>query len=130
MTYDPPCKVLIDTILFFGCGTSYHAGCILQNVYLQYGCFQEVQCFDASHYDPIYKSKSKRICGIFISQSEETMDLLTILESFHERHMTLGITNGIESQLLQFTHESVHLNIGKERVSPLSNHLVPKSSQV
>ena len=105
----------LDSIAFFGCGTSFHACCILQYFFLTYGEFRSVQCFDASDFHWMYLGPYRPCLGIFLSQSGETRDLLNVLEEFNQKHLSLGITNGIDSQLSVLSHGGVYLNVGKEK---------------
>jgi glucosamine--fructose-6-phosphate aminotransferase (isomerizing) len=108
-------KLHTDNIAFFGCGTSYHACCILQYFFLKYGHFKIVQCFDASNFDFLYLYKFFPIIGIFLSQSGETMDILKIIEKFNLKNISIGLTNVVDSQLSSLTSGGLYLNIGKER---------------
>jgi len=107
---------LINTtnVYLFGCGTSYHSALILQNIFLEYGGFDLVLAFDASEFDLIYLPKhTGKECGIFISQSGETRDLLKIHKEFS--FQTLGIVNVVDSYLSNVTDAGLYTNIGKER---------------
>lgn len=75
---------LVKNIYFFGCGTSYHASLILQNLFLEYGNFDSVIAFDACDFEEMYLPRcvSEQSSGIFISQSGETRDLLKIHADF------------------------------------------------
>jgi glucosamine--fructose-6-phosphate aminotransferase (isomerizing) len=106
----------IDHIYFFGCGTSYHSSLLLQYLFLELGEFDTVLAFDASEFETIYLPKtSNKQCGIFISQSGETRDLLKIHKEFSHNHFTLGITNVVDSFLSTVTDAGLYTNIGKEK---------------
>ena len=105
----------IKNICFIGCGTSYHVCLILQYLYLQSGHFNQVLAFDASDFDIMYLPDDV-FCGVFISQSGETLDLLNAHALFKEKHsMTLSIVNVIDSYLTTITSASVYTHIGKEK---------------
>jgi len=109
--------ILVKNIYFFGCGTSYHASLILQNLFLEYGHFDSVIAFDACDFEQMYLPRrvSEQSSGIFISQSGETRDLLKIHADFSERFITLGIINVVDSYLASMTDGGVYTNIGKEK---------------
>jgi glucosamine--fructose-6-phosphate aminotransferase (isomerizing) len=108
---------LVKNIYLFGCGTSYHSCLILQNLFLEYGHFDSVISFDACDFEEMYlpRHNSEQSCGIFISQSGETRDLLKIHSSFAERFVTLGIINVVDSYLASVTDGGFYTNIGKEK---------------
>jgi len=106
---------------FLGCGTSYHAALVLQYFFIRYGCFESVQCHDASDFDTSYlpRSMDASTCLIYLSQSGETRDLLKIhdevLACGGALPVTLGIINVVDSVLSSFTDAGAYTNIGKER---------------
>ena len=110
---------IIKNIYLFGCGTSYHSCLILQYFCLIYLNFDSINVYDASDFDPIYLSKSNvNNCGIFLSQSGETRDILVTHEHFlksDESNITLGITNVADSYLSNITNAGLFTNIGKEK---------------
>lgn len=107
----------IKNVYFFGCGTSYHACLLLQHLFLEYTDFDIVLAFDASDFNSIYLPKilNKEHCGIFISQSGETRDLIKIHNDISQNFCTLGITNVIDSYLSTVTDAGLYTNIGKEK---------------
>jgi len=108
---------LVKNIYLFGCGTSYHSSLVLQNLFLEYGNFDSVIAFDACDFEEMYlpKCDSSKTCGIFISQSGETRDLLKIHADFSEKYKSLGIVNVVDSYLASVTDGGVYTNIGKEK---------------
>lgn len=113
----------IKNLFIFGCGTSYHSSLILQYYFLKYLKFSNVFAFDASDFDSIYLPTNTNIddklnCGLFLSQSGETYDLIVCHSKFKKKYRnakTLGITNVIDSHLSTITCAGLYTNVGKEK---------------
>jgi len=106
-------------LLLFGCGTSYHACRILQHLFLRHLSFDHILVFDASDFDPVYLPRiASAQCGIFLSQSGETRDLIVALQHFRENnshHVALGVTNTVDSMLSTLTDAGLYTNAGREK---------------
>lgn len=107
------------SVLFFGCGTSHHACLILQHFFLTFLDFENVLVFDASDFHPIFLPRSAAMrCGIFLSQSGETRDLIVAHRHFVDHnvhHVALGATNTVDSVLSTLTDAGLYTNAGREK---------------
>jgi len=107
------------SMLFFGCGTSNHACLILQHYFLTHLDFENVLVFDASDFNPLFLPRSSAMqCGVFLSQSGETRDLIVAHQHFMEHgahHVTLGVTNTVDSVLSTITDAGLYTNAGREK---------------
>lgn len=91
-------------IYFIGCGTSYHA-CLVGSVYFAQMAKRAVIPVLAPQFIPQYlPAVNSEDVGIFVSQSGETKDVLTALQSAQAAGMTcFGFVNVIGSTLTRAT---------------------------
>lgn len=113
-----PSEPLPKNIYLFGCGSSFHACLMLEYLYHESGLFENVHALDTAQTESIYFSSKKPSTGVFLSQSGETKDTLTILEEWKKCESTrfsVGITNVVDSCLSVETECGVYMNVGKEK---------------
>ena len=102
------------TIMFIGCGTSYHAALAVRPLFEQYTnkrIFVEVASDFNDRKPVIFRDD---IC-VFLSQSGETADTLVSLEHcLKAGAFCIGINNTPGSSISRQTHCGIHLNAGVE----------------
>ncbi len=101
-----------DKVFILACGTSHHAGLVGRSMLLREGLF--VQSVIASEFDMIGSIDPKTFV-IAISQSGETMDVVTALKKAKDRGAKIGaITNSSHSTIERLSDVSLNLLAGQE----------------
>lgn len=105
-------------MLIIGCGSSLYAGQFVAWIFKRLGCFNTIQCIEASEFQLIDIPKD-RSGAIFISQSGETADIYKCLKmSKNEGLFTIGVINTVGSLIANNVHCGVYLNCGREVAVP------------
>lgn len=101
-----------DEVFIVACGTSHHAGLIGRSLLLKGG--KNVNSIIASEFDNINAVGSNSFV-IAISQSGETMDVLTVLKQAKQRGAKIGaITNSTYSSIERLSDVSLNILAGQE----------------
>ena len=91
----------VDSFVFVGCGTAYHA-CLIAKYYFEKYTDIDASCEYASELRYKKISSKKRSIYIFISQSGETMDTLMALKYVKSKgYNTIVVTNSLESTMVR-----------------------------
>ena len=102
-----------EKIIFCGCGTAYHAGLYGKTVFervLGIPC----ECVVASEFDEV-RFLSKKVVGIFITQSGETADTVLALKRCKAQGAkTIALTNVAASSISFEADETLYLGAGAE----------------
>ena len=100
-------------IVIIGCGSSYNVG-NLGKIFIEKNSKISVSVFRPSEYFPVSDNKNRLF--IFISQSGETADVCSLLES-NQLHFknSLSIVNNNDSRLVRDTSMSINLDAGIEK---------------
>ena len=105
----------IEHLILLGCGTSYHAGLWVVQLFKSLDIFVTVQIYDGaefSHKDIIRNGKT---ATILLSQSGETKDLHRCIDITNEYDiMKIGIVNVVDSMIARETDCGIYLNAGRE----------------
>ena len=101
-----------DQVFIVACGTSYHAGMVGRSMLLKEGL--NVHCTVASEFDNICAVNHNSFV-IAISQSGETMDVVTVLKQCQDRGAKVGaITNSPYSTIERLSDVSLNILAGQE----------------
>ncbi len=101
-----------EKVLIVACGTSHHAGLVGRSMLLKQGL--NVQSIIASEFDTISTVDSKTFI-IAISQSGETMDVVTVLKKAKDHGARIGaITNSAYSTIERLSDVSINILAGPE----------------
>ena len=103
---------ILEHVLILGCGTSYHAGLLLQHYIKELtGINTTVQL--ASDLD--LRCVSKRTLVVAISQSGETADTLNALKECKKQgYRTFGIVNVVGSTIAREVESGIYIHAGPE----------------
>lgn len=104
-----------ENLILLGCGTSYHSGLNVSQVFKKISGFSNVSVFDGGDFTNNDIPKNGKTCVIFISQSGETKDLhrcIKIVENFNVT--TIGVVNVVDSLISREVDCGVYLNAGRE----------------
>ncbi|MFL0250260.1 SIS domain-containing protein [Clostridium neuense] len=114
----------IKKVIFFGSGTSYNASIIAAHY------FKQILGIDAvGHYPTVFKNyekadwtgtlKKEEILCVGISQSGTSRSTVDVMESLRQQgHITLALTENVESEITKHVDNVVHLLCGKELTPP------------
>ena len=117
----------IKRIIFFGCGTSYHANLVAKE-FIEHHFFKlldkyeiDIYTYDASGFDPskLRNLKYGNTLFIFSSQSGETIDLYHIIcklkELFRRKNVFyIGVVNVPGSLITEMVDYPIYIKAGKE----------------
>jgi len=102
-----------ENIDVVACGTSYHAGLVLQ-ILLSKHLKKRAQSYIASEYT-FTANPDKKTLVIAISQSGETADTMQALKFAKKNEAKIiSLTNVIESSITRLSNEVIYLNAGPE----------------
>jgi len=108
-------------LYILGCGSSFYAGLLAENIYRKLGIFKFINVIDAGEFNSSYleliDNPDKDLLVIYISQSGETRDLIVASEicyKYNSNIKTIGIINVIGSLLSTKTNYNIYTNCGKE----------------
>lgn len=105
---------LADRIYIVACGTSLYAGTV-SKYFFERLCKIPVELCIASEVAYNMPLLSKNPYFIFISQSGETADCITVLKKCKKRNLhTLAITNSLNSSIDHLADDVLHIFAGKE----------------
>ncbi len=98
---------MADRVVFVSCGTSYHASLIGASVLRKRG--YDVYNIVASEFDSFYKVDQHTFV-IAISQSGETMDVVTVIKEARRKGASVGSIVNVPYSTIQ-RHSDVYINI-------------------
>ena len=102
-----------NEINIIGCGSSYNAG-LLAKAFLEKNSNIPTSVYRPSEFNFFLNNKNKLF--IFISQSGETADICSLIESKKEFFSnSLSIVNNDDSRLVRESKYNINLNVGLER---------------
>lgn len=130
MRINPPNKVILNglkekmsdilkcrKVVLFGCGTSYHAGCVGAYLLRKMKCFDHSESFVASEFENdihVDKNMEGALC-IYLSQSGETKDLVDVLNDLKDTDaVNISIVNMVNSLIARTTGCGVYVNASRE----------------
>ena len=107
----------IKYILFFGCGTSYHAT-LLTKYYFNNDNINII-IIDACEFNksdiPKINNKNEKILSVFCSQSGETIDIVNCINICKNKNcITFGIINVVDSLISKLVDCGIYINAGRE----------------
>lgn len=103
-------------VILFGCGTSFHAGCVGSYLFRLLKCFDHAEAIIASEFEPeLYTNLDDTLC-IYLSQSGETKDLVDALNciSSNTKAVNISIINVVNSLIARMTGCGVYVNASRE----------------
>ena len=105
----------IDHLILLGCGTSFHSGLWVQELFKQLDIFVTVSIFDGADFES-HSIPKKGVSGAtLISQSGETKDLHRCIQIIEDNNMiSIGVVNVTDSYIARETNCGVYLNAGRE----------------
>jgi len=105
----------IDHIILLGCGTSFHSGLWVLDIFKSLDIFDTVSIYDGADFTKRDIPRRGKSGAILISQSGETKDLHRCIQIIQENNMSsIGIVNVIDSFIARETDCGVYLNAGRE----------------
>jgi glucosamine--fructose-6-phosphate aminotransferase (isomerizing) len=105
----------IKNIVFLGCGTSLYACEIGANYIKSLNMNLNTFVYDGGEFCESDIPKNGKCLFIFVSQSGETMDLITKIDLVKSKgHLTMGIINTVDSSIAKNVDCGIYLNAGKE----------------
>jgi len=105
----------INHIILLGCGTSFHSGLWVLDIFKSLDIFDTVSIYDGAEFNKHDIPKRGKTCAILISQSGETKDLQRCIQIIQENNMnSIGIVNVIDSFIARETECGAYLNAGRE----------------
>jgi glucosamine--fructose-6-phosphate aminotransferase (isomerizing) len=105
----------IDHIILLGCGTSFHSGLWVLDIFKGIDIFETVSIYDGADFTKRDIPKRGKSAAILISQSGETKDLHRCVQIIQENNMiSIGVVNVIDSFIARETDCGVYLNAGRE----------------
>ena len=105
----------ITHLILLGCGTSYHAGLFVLDIFKKISGFETVQIFDAADFEIHDIPKNGKSGLLLLSQSGETKDLHRSLEIGKENGIIMiGVVNVVDSMIAREVNCGVYLNAGRE----------------
>lgn len=105
----------IDHIVLLGCGTSFHSGLWVLDIFKSLDIFDTVTIYDGADFNKRDIPKRGKSAAILISQSGETKDLHRCIQIIQENNMiSIGVVNVIDSFISRETDCGVYLNAGRE----------------
>jgi len=105
----------IDHIILLGCGTSFHSGLWVMDIFKSLDIFDTVSIYDGADFNKRDIPKRGKTGTILISQSGETKDLHRCIQIIQENNMiSIGVVNVIDSFIARETDCGVYLNAGRE----------------
>jgi glucosamine--fructose-6-phosphate aminotransferase (isomerizing) len=105
----------IDNLILLGCGTSYHAGLFVLDIFKKISGFNTVQLIDGSDFEYMDIPKNGKTGLLLLSQSGETKDLHRCLEIGKENGLIMiGVVNVVDSMIAREVTCGVYLNAGRE----------------
>jgi glucosamine--fructose-6-phosphate aminotransferase (isomerizing) len=105
----------IDHMILLGCGTSFHSGLWVLDIFKCLDIFDTVSIYDGADFNKRDIPKRGKVGAILISQSGETKDLHRCIQIIQENNMiSIGVVNVIDSFIARESDCGVYLNAGRE----------------
>jgi glucosamine--fructose-6-phosphate aminotransferase (isomerizing) len=105
----------IDHMILLGCGTSFHSGLWVLDIFKSLDIFDTVSIYDGADFNKHDIPKWGKVGAILISQSGETKDLHRCIQIIQENNMiSIGVVNVIDSFIARESDCGVYLNAGRE----------------
>jgi glucosamine--fructose-6-phosphate aminotransferase (isomerizing) len=105
----------VDHIILLGCGTSYHSGLWVLDIFKSLEIFNSVTIYDGADFNKRDIPMKGKVAAILISQSGETKDLHRCIQIIQENNMiSIGVVNVIDSFIARESDCGVYLNAGRE----------------
>ena len=105
----------IDHMILLGCGTSFHSGLWVLDIFKSLDIFDTVTIYDGADFNKRDIPKRGKTGAILISQSGETKDLHRCIQIIQENNMiSIGVVNVIDSFIARESNCGVYLNAGRE----------------
>jgi glucosamine--fructose-6-phosphate aminotransferase (isomerizing) len=105
----------VDHIILLGCGTSYHSGLWVLDIFKSLDIFNTVTIYDGADFNKRDIPMKGKVAAILISQSGETKDLHRCIQIIQENNMiSIGVVNVIDSFIARESDCGVYLNAGRE----------------
>ena len=105
----------IDHIILLGCGTSYHSGLWVLDIFKSLDIFHTVAIYDGADFNKRDIPKRGKVGAILISQSGETKDLHRCIQIIQDNNLiSIGVVNVIDSFIARETDCGIYLNAGRE----------------
>ena len=105
----------IDHMILLGCGTSFHSGLWVLDIFKSLDIFDTVSIYDGADFNKRDIPKRGKVAAILISQSGETKDLHRCIQIIQENNMiSIGVVNVIDSFIARESDCGVYLNAGRE----------------
>lgn len=105
----------IDHMILLGCGTSFHSGLWVLDIFKGLDIFDTVSIYDGADFNKHDIPKWGKVGAILISQSGETKDLHRCIQIIQENNMiSIGVVNVIDSFIARESDCGVYLNAGRE----------------
>lgn len=104
-----------DHMILLGCGTSFHSGLWVLDIFKGLDIFDTVSIYDGADFNKKDIPKRGKVAAILISQSGETKDLHRCIQIIQENNMiSIGVVNVIDSFIARESDCGVYLNAGRE----------------
>jgi len=104
-----------DHIILLGCGTSFHSGLWVLDIFKSLDIFDTVSIYDGADFNKRDIPMKGKVAAILISQSGETKDLHRCIQIIQENNMiSIGVVNVIDSFIARESDCGVYLNAGRE----------------
>jgi glucosamine--fructose-6-phosphate aminotransferase (isomerizing) len=105
----------IDHMILLGCGTSFHSGLWVLDIFKGLEIFDTVSIYDGADFNKHDIPRWGKVGAILISQSGETKDLHRCIQIIQENNMiSIGVVNVIDSFIARESDCGVYLNAGRE----------------
>jgi glutamine---fructose-6-phosphate transaminase (isomerizing) len=105
----------VDHLILLGCGTSFHSGLWVLDIFKSLDIFDTVSIYDGADFNKHDIPKKGKVAAILISQSGETKDLHRCIQIIQENNMiSIGVVNVIDSFIARESDCGVYLNAGRE----------------
>jgi glucosamine--fructose-6-phosphate aminotransferase (isomerizing) len=105
----------IDHMILLGCGTSFHSGLWVLDIFKSLAIFDTVSIYDGADFNKRDIPMKGKVAAILISQSGETKDLHRCIQIIQENNMiSIGVVNVIDSFIARESDCGVYLNAGRE----------------
>lgn len=105
----------IEHMILLGCGTSFHSGLWVLDIFKSLDIFDTVAIYDGADFNKRDIPKRGKVGAILISQSGETKDLHRCIQIIQDNDVvSIGVVNVIDSYIARETDCGVYLNAGRE----------------
>ena len=105
----------IEHIILLGCGTSFHSGLWVLDIFKSLDIFHTVAIYDGADFNKRDIPKRGKVGAILISQSGETKDIHRCIQIIKDNNLiSIGVVNVIDSFIARETDCGVYLNAGRE----------------